>query len=522
MKRITDFLDSLDFSPVTMVLTIFGLATMRLFLENFSSPEATGLFAPIVGVMSYTTLYGMLILLIGFLLSWLSKKSLMWALRVIVLVFPVILLTPIIDLIWSGGSGFCIGYAQTGGNSLWYLFTHLLAPHEQVCGITPGLRFQIIFIVIGLAGLVAIETKSVFQSVAMGIGAYTIAFIGGALPNIISKTFPVDAMNSLLATIHYPTDSLFFTPITSSITTVLLGRVQFLFFLLFLGIAWFIISRKTWIGWWKGFYAKLPIAFIHVTLLIFGIWTGSLVQPNILSWPDIVGIITVIVTLLLVCSVVGIENDINDFTIDRVSNKSWWLVDQGLTIPQLRTIQILSLLFAVSGAFLISHNVFFGLMTFMATYFVHSSGLRLKRFWPISTFLITLSGMIAFITGYFVLSADQTVHSIPLVLILMIGIILIPYSILKDIPDMAGDRIGNIKTFPLMFGTRPTLITIAILAILWLVIFWSIIPWFFTLGVIAPIVTLLIKPHLLENKFVLLGLPVSIWFIGVLLHILIF
>ena len=518
MKRIIDFLDSLDFSPVAMIVTVFALATIRLFLENFSSPEPTGLFAPLVGIISYATLYGMLVLMIAFVLSWLSKKSLLWSIRTIILVFPVILLTPLIDLALSGGAGFCIGYAQIGGQSLFQNFTHFLLPHVQNCGITPGLRFQIIVLVVGLAGLVAITTRSTIRSLGMAAAAYIIAFFGGHFPNIISRTFTSDAVGSLLNTIHYPTDSLPFTPITATITTTLLGQVQFLVFLILLGASWFVISRKTWTGWWRGFAAKLPIAFIHVTLVIFGILIGSSIQPAILTWPDWIGIIVAIISLLFACSVVGIENDIYDFEIDKVSNKSWWLTGQHMTVPELRVIQMVSLLFAVTGGLLMGHNVFFCILVFMGIYTIHSSGIRLKRFWLTSTILITLSGITSFTLGYFLIASNQSAHALPLSILLMVAGILIPYSIIKDIPDIAGDRVGHIKTFAVLYGKKTTIIFLVLWIIGWMFFFGNIIPWFIALAVILPFVLFIIKPHLIDKKMWTLGLPVFTWFVGVLIH----
>jgi 4-hydroxybenzoate polyprenyltransferase len=518
MKRIIDFLDSLDFSVVSMMVAVFALATIRLFLENFSSPEPTGLFAPLVGIISYATLYGMLILMIALVLSWLSKKSLLWSIRTIILVFPLILLTPIIDLALSGGTGFCIGYAQTGGQSLAQNFIYFLLPHAQLCGITPGLRFQIIAIVVGLAGLVFITTRSFIRSLGMAISAYTIAFIGGHFPNIISRTFTSDAIGSLLSSIHYPTDSLPFTPITATITTTLLAQVQFLVLLVFIGISWFIISKKTWLGWWRGFAAKLPIAFVHVFLVIFGILIGSSIQAAILTWPDWLGFFVAIISLLFACSVVGIENDIHDFEIDKISNKSWWLTGQHMTIPELRTIQTVSLLFTITGGLLMGHNVFFCILVFMGIYTIHSSGIRLKRFWLTSTILITLSGITSFSLGYFLIASNQTAHALPLSIILMVAGILIPYSIIKDIPDIAGDRVGHIKTFAVLYGKKATITLLVLWIIGWILFFGSIIPWFFALGVILSFVLFIAKPHLLDTKMWVLGLPIFTWFLGVLIH----
>jgi 4-hydroxybenzoate polyprenyltransferase len=98
---------------------------------------------------------------------------------------------------------------------------------------------------------------------------------------------------------------------------------------------------------------------------------------------------------------------------------------------------------------------------------------------------------------------------------------IIPYTLIKDIPDIAGDSSQNIQTFAALYGKNKTLVLVLAIILTWLILFISIIPWFFALGVIIPIIFFVIKPKFITQKIWLLGLPVGIWFFGVLIHILI-
>jgi 4-hydroxybenzoate polyprenyltransferase len=531
MQKILNFLDSLDFGPVTIVVTIFIIALVRLFLESFSSPEATGLFAPIIGILSYASLYGMLLALFTLLLGAISKKSMMWSLRVVTLVFPLVILTPIIDLMFSGGTGFCIGYVQPGSGSFVSSFFTFLLPHGNNCGITPGLGIQIIIATLGVAGIVWITTKSWWRTLIGGIGTYAIAFIGGVLPIIVNlvtredatHTFLSDAMASLLTTIHYPTESAVFTVFPSTVTTALLARIQLLIAIGAIAIIWFFASRFTWRAWWLGSYKKIPIALIHFALMIFGLLIGFGVgEPNLI-WPDWVGIITLMVALFLACWNLGVANDIPDMAIDRISNPDRPLIKYGMTVEQAKTIQSISGILAIACAFTINYNVAFCIAAFLGFYTLHSTGLRLKRFWPTASLLIILSGCAAFLAGFFTLSADQIVGNMPLSVIVMISTMLIPYTFIKDLPDVKGDTEGKLNTLPVLYGVPATLVVVALSTIAWLALFWAIIPWFFSLGAIISLFVIgFWKRSWIHDKPKLLGLPIGIWTLGLLTHLLFF
>lgn len=520
-----NFLDSLDFSPITIIATIGILTVMRLFLESFSSPEATGLFAPMVGVLSYATLYGMLIIMLGALITVLTRKSFMWSIRVITLVFPIILLTPIIDLALSHGAGFCIGYAQDGGASLWSLFVNFLAPPKQLCGITPGLRFQIIAVVLGIGGIVFAASKSWWRAIVGIIGAYCIAFVGGALPVIVSviantgSSFFSDATKSLLSTIHYPTESVHFVTNPTTMTTTLLARIQMVGLVIGMAVVWFFDNRRNWNQWWAGFYHKLPIAVIHFMLLGLGLTLGWSITGTYLMWPDWLGIIMIFFAIVFAASSMGAMNDLHDVDIDKVSNRKWWLIDQHMPATELKVIQYITGFLALSCAFLVNYNAVFCIAVFMAAYSTYSSGIKLKRFWFTSTFFIVLAGCGSFLAGFFTLSADQVVGNMPLSILAMIACMLIPYSLIKDIPDIEGDK-GHSLTFPVVFGIPATLIIALLVSIAWLAVFWSVIPWFLSLGVIITLLVLVFRRRLTREKKWLLGLPVLIWIVGLLLHVI--
>ncbi len=530
MKRITDFLDSLDFPPLSIVWILGMLTVIRLFFESFSNPEPTGLFSPIVILLNYWILYGMLMMFFSFALGFLTKKSLLWSVRVATLVFPLVIFTPLIDLLFSGGSGYCIGFVQQGSHSILGLIPNFLLPHEQLCGITPGLRVQIITSIIGLAGLVFLITKNWWRAILGGIAAYLITFFGGALPVIINvftktvsnPTFTDSAQNSLISSIHYPTSTLPFTPSLLTITSQLLTRVEIIIVIISIGIIWYYSSKHSWTAWWKGFAAKLPVAGMHFILMIFGLSLGASVIPTHLIWADWLGILMIILAWTFACSGLGAVNDSHDVAIDNISNRKWWLIEPGLAVSHLETIRIFAFIFAIACAYLVNYNALYCLLVFISGYILHASQLRLKRFWGTASFTIALSGAATFLAGFFTLSGDQVVGHLPLSIVAMVAFLLLPYSVIKDVPDITGDKAHGIRTFAAMYGPRKAIILVLALIAGWFTLFFSIIPWFFALGVIITILTFVIRPRWIYDKALLFGVPSITCSILLFIHIVFF
>jgi 4-hydroxybenzoate polyprenyltransferase len=527
VKKIQHFLESLDFSPLHIIGIISSLAFLRLFLENFSSPEATGMFSPVVGIISYASLYGMLLIFFTLLVAPLIKKSLLWTARVITVSFSIVLLTPIIDLVLSGGQGFCIAYVQDTGRSLLQHFVTFLLPHAESCGITPGLRIQVLLGVIGVAGLVWIMTRSWIKTFIGAIGAYIITFIGATFPILVSSlvstygnnNFYHDALASLLTTIHYPSSSIFFEVISSNITTVLIARIALLLVILGIGIIWFFNDRISWKGWWLGSLRKIPLAGIHLLFLTFGLLLGFGSGSYHLLWPDWIAIILLYLSLFFTCWNVGAINDIEDVAIDTISNPERPMIRYHLSKETMQTIQHVSGIFALTAAILVNYNVFFSIAFFIIAYTIHSSFIRLKRIWIGSSILISLSGVSAFIAGYLTLSPDQIVAHLPLSVPLMIMGILLPYSIIKDVPDIKGDTEGSIHTLPVTFGIPISLSIVLILIAGWFWLFHSIIPWFFSLPVIISILLFFIKRSWVHEKIKVLGIPILLAWMSILIQI---
>jgi 4-hydroxybenzoate polyprenyltransferase len=527
IQTLKKFLDELTFSPIHIIGIITSLAFLRLFLENFSSPEATGMFSPVAGVISYASLYGMLLIFFTLALTLITQKPIMWMMRVVTQCFSIVLLAPIIDLLASHGTGFCIAYVPDSGKSLFEIFIGFFIYHPNTCGVTPGLLTQMFLGILGNLGLVWMLTKSWIKTILGGIVAYGIFFIGATFPILVSSLFSgygnnnfyYDALASLLSTIHYPASSLFFQIIPSNITTVLIARAALVISLLGIVIIWFFGSYHSWKGWWLGSIKKTPLAAIHFFLLTFGLILGKATGTPSLIWPDWIGIILLYISLFLACWSVGALNDIEDVAIDTISNTDRPMTRYHVSREDMQTIQYISGFFALVTALLVNYNVFFCVTFFMVSYSIHSSFLRLKRVWATSTLLITFSGVAAFLTGYLALSMDQVVAHLPLSIILMLAGMLIPYSIIKDIPDILGDKEGNIHTLPVTFGIPVTVAVVLLLIGGWFILFHAIIPWFFSVPVLVSLLLFTFKRSWVHEKIKVLGFPILFVWIALFIQI---
>lgn len=168
----------------------------------------------------------------------------------------------------------------------------------------------------------------------------------------------------------------------------------------------------------------------------------------------------------------------------------------------LETIRIFAFIFAIACAYLVNYNALYCLLVFISGYILHASQLRLKRFWGTASFTIALSGAATFLAGFFTLSGDQVVGHLPLSIVAMVAFLLLPYSIIKDVPDIAGDKAHGIRTccsVRTKKSNRPCTSTYCRMVYT----LSSIIPWFFALGVIITILTFVIRPRWIYDKALL-------------------
>jgi 4-hydroxybenzoate polyprenyltransferase len=148
-----------------------------------------------------------------------------------------------------------------------------------------------------------------------------------------------------------------------------------------------------------------------------------------------------------------ITNDIYDIDADKISNASRPLVTQTVKIPQYLTIDFVTLALSLLFSYWVGERFCMIMLLFIAVYFIYSvPPLRLKRFFPLSCLLIGLQALLAFMAGEHCLERTNIFVYPSYGLQWLIFIAFTLSSNIKDLKDIAGDKLTKIPTLPTLLG----------------------------------------------------------------------
>jgi len=210
------------------------------------------------------------------------------------------------------------------------------------------------------------------------------------------------------------------------------------------------------------------------------------------------------IVLLLLHSVVTVQNDIEDFEIDKINDRSKPLQSGRITLKEARKLQcgliIVSLIFSLLN---IPIHIIFVLLMLLLAWVYNKPPLLLSRK-PISslTILGIAYGVAPLLYGY-VLSGKPFQWQFALALLLWF-LLRLSISVMKDYKDSKGDKAFNKHTFYLTFGSNTTawlsilLSVTAYIGILSLSFYLRAINWLF----LIPVATVI------RNIFIRIKLPV--------------
>jgi 4-hydroxybenzoate polyprenyltransferase len=200
-------------------------------------------------------------------------------------------------------------------------------------------------------------------------------------------------------------------------------------------------------------------------LVVIGISVASVAQKQNLWNPgDILGV--VVITIAFACAwlfAVG-TNDLADTTIDAMTNTDRPLVTGSLSAGDIRSANIVFLIWAMIGGFILGYWTLFLIACFTAAYYVYSvPPLRLKRVPILASFLISLACLSAAMAGFFFVSSTKLVSDFPKELALIIIITFTLGANIKDVKDIEGDRADGVMTLPTVFGEKHGVALVGIL-----------------------------------------------------------
>jgi len=442
----------------------FGIIGIRFFMENLSNPSPSFPAVPdLLTMVHYALFYAgaflSTVLVLRIFVPDIKKIS-----KVVLFLLPIMWFPPLIDLIVSHGAGYQMAYIFANGKALWNDFL-TIGGTPLFGGITPGIKSEMVVLMLGLAFYVFSKTKNIVSAGAALILGYCNIFIWLAIPSIIAlflgfagvplaaspSYFLIGQFAASHIPIHIvqPTEALSYAAATG---TVFNAGISYILYLLDTALfaGWAILYRPRFL---KAFLRNCrPERIITFFSLIgVGILTAIKIEnaQPFNNWVDVVALIILLVAYFCAWIFAVGVNDIVDIDIDRVSNQDRPLVVGAVTEEEMRGANTFFLLWSFIGAFIVGYWAVFAMMLFTAAYYVYSAPpLRFKRVPILATFLISLASLSTAAAGFYFASPTQFSSAFPGRLLILVIVFFTLVANIKDIKDIEGDRVAGIATIP--------------------------------------------------------------------------
>lgn len=426
LTRIIASIESGDVNFFNYILTFWFAVTFRHFIELFSDHGDFVLQLYIHYILGYTALACCLILIF----SKLTKVKILIASKVILVSFLILILAPVLDLLFSKGSGFDMRYMLPNLHKdlllRFFTFFGTLSPSA----ITIGMRIEIGIAIISSSIYAWMKTKNVYRSIILALTIYTLIFLFCALPCYIQPSL------HLLKLYFWPQD-------------FVLSGLYILIILIFGGFCLYLADSKLF----KSFLNEIPFERVlhYELMLILGVALAK--NEIMISTQYIVILILSMISLVFICLSAMVTNNIYDQQIDMISNPHRILVKKYISM---KIYQYLQFIFMAVGLFIglfIDFKIFFFMALFVGNYYIYSAPpLRLKRILYFSKWIIAINSLAMMMVGYVI--TCSSLDGFPFVFIVY-SLFILPNAIqFIDIKDAVGDKNANILTLPILIGLK--------------------------------------------------------------------
>ena len=466
MMRLLERIENMRLSLGEWLAGFLGVIAIRFFLETFSSPAAAFPAAPDVLTMVHYGLLFFVILISLSLIIRLFVPEISKITKFLLFGFPIIWLPPIVDLVRSGGGGYGMAYLFLEPREFWYSMA-TFGGRGVFGGITPGIRTEIVCILVGITWYVILKTRNLWKSLAAAVFSYVAIFFWLALPSalaaITSAIQPtLIAADPLGILVGFFSTSYIAGDIVRPVVQMAYGFAVGSIFNTGISLVLYIAActmLAAWLWAWRPGAARSfwknarPERMAHYFLLLaLGIAIGVSRGQVLHGWFDAVVIADLGIVFIGAWLFAVTVNDIVDIPIDAISNTGRPLIVGSLDVDTMKGLAIVMLSVSFIGAYLLGYWTLFLVTVFTAAYYIYSAPpLRLKRVPMIATFLISIACLATLMAGFYLTNASKLISDFPhrLALIVVIGITL--GANIKDIKDVAGDRADGIMTIPAVF-----------------------------------------------------------------------
>jgi geranylgeranylglycerol-phosphate geranylgeranyltransferase len=251
------------------------------------------------------------------------------------------------------------------------------------------------------------------------------------------------------------------------------------------------------------------IRVVNCLLASIGVWAGAYMTLEPISWPSL---ILVASATFCICAAGNVFNDLRDIEIDKIAHPARGLTSGKLSAEFAFRLGIgLNLIGLILPLFV---NFASDLVAVAAVALLLAYNYRLKRLPLVGNLVIALLTGGTLVMGGVATSVEQTFDLPgPLIPALYAIFLHLMREIVKDILDIEGDRTNGLRTIPIVWGVRASLVGVFVLSIcLSAAVYWPVLlEWFgyrfgylAGIGVCLPVVVMsisaLVRPSTLMLK----------------------
>lgn len=212
-------------------------------------------------------------------------------------------------------------------------------------------------------------------------------------------------------------------------------------------------------------YGSRPFIAIHYLFpTAFGIFMGA----NLFNKPIyLFDSVLILLSVFFSFQTSIIINDINDMKSDAITKRRTPITNGDISVEKYQRIAIICLVISFILALGVSYRTLLIVILGNILHFSYSSKpFRLKRFYPLSIFLLALGALLAAIAGYSLYEASRPFLSFPLRASIFIIVPLFLALNFRDLADYEGDQKTDTSTLFTLLGLQKGRVVNAILIFL--------------------------------------------------------
>lgn len=424
------------FKTITFIIIIRTFFEM-LLERSHSFKFHQDFYLNIVSYMHMYLFWLSIFFTVGILMAIFLKLRYIEALRFNLLFFPLILIPPFFDFIFTGGEGGQLLYSFEI-DTFFYNYINCFNPFAEIDAVTRGVRIEILIMFLGSFYVsYFVFKKGLLRSIFLSISIYTTILLFGYLPAL------------------YKISGIDFYNLTGKAVSGITKSQKFLYMYLFPSVLIpsaiiYLLSRENKEN------LKSAISFLYpgrlsfyLLLLISGfifVSQKSNIYPAVLNHEDFMKFVSAAISITFLFFYAKIINDIYDLEIDKISNRYRPLAKNTLLVKSASEIKniMLPLSFVFALASEISF-IFYWFFIWAGAYIYSVPPFRIRRYYPMGHFVLSFIAVSVFLAGGALIKSYDVYNVLqPEELLLWIFLAFFFFSHIKDFKDIEGDKKGGV------------------------------------------------------------------------------